>query len=305
MAQKRSSMAVLFADVSDSTRLYEALGDTAAFGNVREVIGLLKSVTEAFGGRVVKTIGDGLMCAFPDADAAANAAGEMQRQIVQRPPNQSGKVLTIRVGFHFGPVIQDGEDVFGDSVNVAARMAGVALAGQAITTSDTVAVLSPQLRDSVRRLDALPVKGKAEEIEVHELLWQSSSERTRTVIPGRTAPPTVPTGGPRIKLTHQGTELTFKETIYFGREAAGNHVVMSDPMTSRRHAKIELRGGKFVLIDQSANGTFVTLGSNAEMRLRREETILYGSGVIAFGHSASNPGAETVQFSCVTVLPAN
>jgi class 3 adenylate cyclase len=298
VAQQKTNMAVLFADVSDSTRLYEALGDTAAFGNVREVIGLLRGITEACRGRVVKTIGDGLMCAFPDADAAANAAADMQRQISQRPPLPSGKSLTIRIGFHLGPVIQDGEDVFGDSVNVAARMAGVALAGQAITTSDTVAALSPQMRESMRRLDALPVKGKTEEIVVHELLWQSSSERTRTVIPGRTAPPAVPTGGPRIRLTHQGTELTFKDTIYFGREAAGNHVVMADPMTSRRHAKIELRGGKFVLVDQSSNGTYVTLGRDGEIKLRREELLLHGSGVICFGHTASDPGAETVQFSC-------
>jgi len=296
--QEKINLAVLFADVSDSTRLYEALGDTAAFGNVREVIGLLKGITEAYRGRVVKTIGDGLMCAFPDADAAANAAADMQRQISQRPPLASGKSLTIRIGFHLGPVIQDGEDVFGDSVNVAARMAGVALAGQAITTSDTVAALSPQMRESLRRLDALPVKGKTEEIEVHELLWQSSSERTRTVIPGRMATPAVPIDGLCIKLTHQGKELTFRDTIYFGREAAGNHVVMADPMTSRRHAKIELRGGRFVLIDQSANGTFATLGSGGEIKLRREELILHGSGVIAFGHSASNPGAETVRFAC-------
>lgn len=299
MEQQKSSMAVLFADVSDSTRLYEALGDTAAFGNVRQVIGVLKDITEAFQGRVVKTIGDGLMCAFPAADAAASAAAEMQRRIAQLPPLQSGKALTIRIGFHFGPVIQDGEDVFGDSVNVAARMAGLALAGQAITTNDTVMVLSPAMQETMRRLDALPVKGKAEEIEVHELLWQESSDRSRTVIPGRApaAPSTVPTAGPRIKLTHQGEELTFKDTVYFGREAAGNHIVMADPLTSRRHAKIELRGGKFVLIDQSSNGTFVTLGSGVEIKLRREELILHGSGVICFGQSTATPGAETVRFT--------
>ena len=159
MAGQKVNLTVLFADVSDSTRLYESIGDTAAFGNVREVIGLLKGITDAFGGRVVKTIGDGLMCAFPVADAAASAAGEMQRQIAQRPPLKEGRKLTIRVGFHFGPVIQDGEDVFGDSVNVAKRMEELALAGQAITTGDTVAALSLQMRETVRRLDALPVKG--------------------------------------------------------------------------------------------------------------------------------------------------
>lgn len=297
MAQQKTNMAVLFADVSDSTRLYESLGDTAAFGNVREIIGLLKGITEAFEGRVVKTIGDGLMCAFPSADGAANAAGEMQRQIALRPPLKSGKQLTIRVGFHFGPVIQDGEDVFGDSVNIAARMAGLALAGQALTDADTVAVLSAQLRESTRQINALPVKGKTEEVEVHELLWQTSGDRT--IIPGRiSALVSMPSAGPSIKLTHQGRPRTFTDTIYFGREAAGNHVVVADPMSSRRHAKIELRAGKFVLIDQSSNGTFIVLGSNAELRLKREEMILYSSGRIAFGHSTTNPGAEVIEFNC-------
>lgn len=296
MAEQKINLTVLFADVSDSTRLYESIGDTLAFGNVREVIGLLKGITDAFGGRVVKTIGDGLMCAFPVADAAASAAGEMQRQIAQRPPLKDGKKLTIRVGFHFGPVILDGEDVFGDSVNVAARMSGLAFAGQAITTGETVAALSPQMREIVRRLDALPVKGKVEEVEVHELLWQASSDRT--VIPGRAAPAPAPAVGPRIRLVHRGKEQTFKDSIFIGRDATGNHLVVASNMASRRHAKIELRGSKFVLVDQSSNGTFVTLGNNAEMRLRREEAILYGSGVIALGQSAAAAGDEVVEFQC-------
>ncbi|MBI3043200.1 MAG: adenylate/guanylate cyclase domain-containing protein [Betaproteobacteria bacterium] len=296
MPEQKTRMAVLFADVSDSTRLYEALGDTAAFGNVRQVIGLLKGITEAFGGRVVKTIGDGLMCAFPEADAAAQAAGEMQKQIAQRPPLESGKKLTIRVGFHYGPVIQDGEDVFGDSVNVAARMAGLALSAQALTDADTVAALSAPLRESTRQINALPVKGKAEEVLVHELMWQVSSDRT--VIPGRSEPVSVPGGGPRIKLTHLGKQTTFKDTIYFGREAAGNHVVVADPMASRRHAKIELRAGKFVLVDQSSNGTYVIVGNAAEIRLKREEMILYSSGKFAFGHSTVDAGAEVIAFDC-------
>jgi len=51
-------------------------------------------------------------------------------------------------------------------------------------------------------------------------------------------------------------------------------------------------------VDQSSNGTFVTLGSNAEMKLRREEAILYGSGVIALGQSAAAAGDEVVEFHC-------
>jgi len=298
VAQEKTNMAVLFADVNDSTKLYESIGDTAAFGNVREVVGLMKGITDAYNGRVVKTIGDGLMCVFPSADGAASAAGEMQRQIAQRPPLKSGKQLTIRVGFHYGPVIQDGEDVFGDSVNVAARMAGLALSGQAITDSDTVAALSSSLRDTMRQINALPVRGKAEEIEVYELMWQASVDRT--VIPGRIAAPSVPSrpsSGPTLKLVYRGRELIARDTIYLGRDASNTMFIM-DPMASRRHAKIELRAGKFVLVDQSSNGTFVIVGNSAEHRLKREEMILYSSGKIAFGHSIADSAAEVVEFTC-------
>ncbi len=297
MAQEKTNMAVLFADVSDSTKLYEAIGDTAAFGNVREVIGLLKGITEAYQGRVVKTIGDGLMCVFPEADGCASAAGEMQRQVLQRPPLKSGKQLTIRVGFHYGPVIQAGEDVFGDSVNVAARMSGLALSGQAVTDSDTVAMLSSSLRDTVRQINALPVKGKAEEIEVYELMWQASVDRT--VIPGRTVPAVAskPVSGPTLKLVYRGREIIAKDTVYLGRDESNTLFVM-DPMCSRRHAKIELRGGKFVLVDQSSNGTFVIIGTSTEHRLKREEIILYSTGKIAFGHSIADSGVDVVEFNC-------
>jgi class 3 adenylate cyclase len=297
VGEQKTNLAVLFADVSDSTRLYEAIGDTAAYGNVREVLGMLKGVTEAYSGRVVKTIGDGLMCVFPGADAAASAAGEMQRQIAERPPLESGKTLTIRVGFHYGPVIEDGEDVFGDSVNVASRVAGLALAGQALTTTDTVAALSSSLRDTVRPINALPVKGKAEEIEVHELMWHASLDRT--VIPGRdqeAALEAKAASGPRIKLVYRGREIIADETVYLGRDAS-NTVFIMDPMASRRHAKIELRGGHFVLIDQSSNGTFVVIAEAPEMLLKRQELMLHSSGRIAFGHSTAE-GGDTVEFDC-------
>jgi len=103
--------------------------------------------------------------------------------------------------------------------------------------------------------------------------------------------------GPRLKLVYRGREIIAKETVYLGRDDS-NTVFIMDPMCSRRHAKIELRGGKFVLVDQSSNGTFITYSGNTEVRLKREEVILHGSGVIAFGRGVSDAGAETVHFDC-------
>jgi class 3 adenylate cyclase len=295
MASRKTSVAVLFADVSDSTRIYESLGDTTAFGKVRTVIGLLKGITETFRGRVVKTIGDGLMCVFPTADLAATAAGEMQAGVAQLPPIEGGRKLTLRAGYHFGPVIQDGEDVFGDSVNVAARMADLALAGQVLTTGETEATLSHHIRGWVRRLDAIPVKGKVAAVEVYEQLWQINTDATKIAGGPGTAVPAVNT---QIRVVYHGRELTFNNAIQFGREPAADLVVVAGPMISRRHAKIERRGQKFVLLDLSSNGTYVTLGTDPEIRLHREELVLHGSGIISFGQSTSAPGTETVEFHC-------
>jgi adenylate cyclase len=292
MVREKTSVAVLFADVSGSTRMYEALGDTAAFGKVQECLGLLKKIASAFGGRVVKTIGDGAMCVFPTADAAAQAAGEMQLQMAELPDDGKSRLM-IRIGFHFGPVIEEGEDVFGDSVNLAARLSGLALPSQVITSEETVETMSSNLQEMTRRITALPVKGKILEVDVHELMWQASSDRT--VIPGRRRA-SVPIGGPVIKVTYRGREILLKDTAWLGRDA-DNTVVIADKMASRKHAKIELRGDRFVLVDQSSNGTFVTM-SGSEMRLRREEIILHGSGVITLGHGASEAGEETVEFRC-------
>jgi len=288
----KTSLAVLFVDVSDSTKIYEALGDTAAFVAVRGCIDLLQEITKSFDGRVVKTIGDGVMCVFPKADAAAMAASEMQMKIAHQK-NTSGTKLMIRAGFFYGPVIEDGDDVFGDSVNVAARMAGLALSGQVITSGETVALLSPHLRKFTRRLDALPVKGKAEEVEVCELMWQIGSDHT--VMPTRHASGT--SGKALLHVTYRGVTVTLKGEATFGRDT-GNTVVVMDPTASRLHARVELRGGKFTLIDQSSYGTFVTIAGVSEIRLRREEMILHDSGIIAFGHSSRDTDDDVVEFRC-------
>src|SRR5271170_5137233 len=95
-----STQAVMFADVSGSTRLYESLGDREALRLVGACLVAMRAATEHCGGRVVKTIGDELMCAFPDAAGAAMAAAEMQAAI-----GEQHAPLTIRIGFDCGPVI--------------------------------------------------------------------------------------------------------------------------------------------------------------------------------------------------------
>lgn len=288
-----SAPAVLFADISGSTKLYDTLGDTQAKKMVDECIALMRAVVAQYGGRVIKTIGDEVMCVLPDADSGCLAATDMQLKIMALPVVATVK-RAIRVGFHAGPVIEENNDVFGDTVNLAARMAGLAKALQIITTQATVDRLSPLLRSSSRKIAALSVKGKGDDVEVCEVIWQASDELTMATPSIIIAPK--PT---RLVLRHGDTELVLEQanaSIVLGRDAACQ-IAVADRMASRQHARIERRQGKFMLIDQSTNGTFVAVAGEPEITLRREEVMLRAQGRIAFGHSVGDDGGDIVEFS--------
>ena len=116
----QTKCAVLFADVAGSTQLYETLGDEAARLLVGNCLQSLSRVTERHGGRVVKTIGDELMCRFPSADAAVTAARVMQ-EMTRKMSSAGGVTPSIRAGLHYGSMIEEDGDLFGDAVNLAAK----------------------------------------------------------------------------------------------------------------------------------------------------------------------------------------
>jgi class 3 adenylate cyclase len=287
-----SNLCVLFADVSGSTRLYEKLGDKEALQAVERCLNRMTRATEQFHGRVVKTIGDEVMAVFHTAEAGMEAACEMQQRVEALPPVR-GMRLAIRVGFHYGAAIEENNDVFGDTVNMAARMAGLAKAGQIITSGDTIDGLPRLLCQATRDLDALTVKGKAEDVRVFEVLWQGSDELTMKSAGVTPVAPLVA----RLTVLHAGTATVLDASnslMSLGRDAASD-IMITDKRASRSHARIERRRDKFVLIDQSTNGTYVTFDGEAEFVLKREEVILRGHGRVAFGH-ACDRDSDVVEF---------
>lgn len=297
MTGKERMLSILFADVSGSTRLYEKLGDTEALRAVERCIKRMERSIDGFRGRVVKTIGDEVMAVFEQAEDAFQAAVDMQLRIEDLPP-VSGVKLGIRLGFHTGPVIEDKDDYFGDTVNTAARLTGLAKAGQILTSGETIAQLPELLRESTRDLDQMAVKGKAEQLNVFEVLWQEGEELTMKA-------PSLKAGGGaatikpvRLCVRHAGKVLVVddkKGTLSLGRDASCD-LVITDRRASRNHAKIERRGDKYVLTDISTNGTYVTFSGEPEFFLRREDLILRGSGRIAFAGSASNESMDVIEF---------
>src|SRR6266540_1962846 len=132
--------AILFADVSGSTALYELLGDRPAAKAIEACLDELRGIVAKHDGQVVKTIGDEIMVVFGNGEAACNAALEMQQRVIALPPT-AGVKLAIRIGFHFGLVLEDKGDFWGDGVNTAARLAALAKRSEEHTSGATANAL--------------------------------------------------------------------------------------------------------------------------------------------------------------------
>ena len=286
----------MFADVSGSTRLYERAGDAIAHAAIEKCVGIFRDKTQQSGGRVIKTIGDEVMSVFADASGAAHAAAEIQTSIQELAP-VAGSKIGVRIGFHYGPVVEREGDVFGDAVNLAARLAGLAAKGQIMTSRETVDRMTPTQKAFSRRLYSIEVKGKAQEVDLYEILWQQSGEET--ALATRADSTVRPQQHARMTLKYLGQEIVLdsdRNGLTLGRDKFAD-VTIVDRMGSRLHGKIEYRLGKFILADHSANGTYVTFESEPEIVLRREEVVLRGNGSIAFGQSRKT-ASEVAEFSC-------
>ena len=288
-----SAGCVLFADVSGGTKLYETAGDEAAHQAIDLCLRLFSALTVQHGGRVVKTVGDEVMAVFPDASHAGAAARDIQLGMHDMAP--VGKVrLGVRIGMHQGPVVEKGGDVFGDTVNLAARLAEMATRGQIITSLDTVQLLTPIQKMDCRQLYSIPVKGKEKDVPICELMWTDADDATQVVAQRASTD-----AGTALRLVYRTRVLVVggdKRTVVLGREGTAD-LVIADRMASRAHCEIEQRQDKFVLADHSANGTFLSIDGDREIVLRREEFTLRGRGWIAFGQSKTT-ATDILEFYC-------
>lgn len=289
-------VAILFADVVGSTQLYEQLGDVKAREMVGRCLEIMREATEAFGGDVIKTMGDEVMSTFPTADDAMNAARRMQESISTSHELSHDKGhVAIRIGCHFGPVVQEQRDIFGSAVHIANRMTSQAKAKQIITTLSTVERLSPDWQSMARQIDIATVRGKADEVVLFEVLWQP--EEATSMLP--TVPWTKRSGqAKRLSLRYQGKEITVGEgrkSVTLGR-AEDNDLVVKGNLISRLHARVEASRDKFTLFDESTNGTFVQTDTGEEIFVRRDSTQLTGEGVIGLGRVAQPGTALAVHY---------
>jgi GTPase len=132
-------------------------------------------------------------------------------------------------------------------------------------------------------------------------MWEASRNSGRQ--PEAQPPVSQFNGVARVRLLHHGHETAVVTKIVIGRRA-GNDIELSDPRASRDHALIERRDDKFVLVDRSSHGTYISLNGSGERKLHHGELVLQGNGVLSFAYPPGHQGVEVVEFWCEPADPA-
>ncbi len=290
MGGRSMTQAILFADVCDSSRLVEELGAEEALGTLEVTLDELARSTERHGGRVVDRIGDEVMSAFPGAAAAARSAVDMQRGVRgMRRRGDLPAVVSVRVGFHYGEVLEDQGRLFGDVIYTARRMATLAHREQVYFPSEIRAELDGDGGFALREVGAAVVPGKRGRYDVVELVWDPDLLTL--------GPTTLPSElrARAVELSYDGESWWVGEDrtqITFGRDGSCD-LTIADRSVSRQHGRVEARPGSFVLVDHSTNGTRVLEFGRGWRAVHRDETRLLGSGLFSLG---PGPEAQVVQY---------
>jgi adenylate cyclase len=270
--------AVLFADLVGSTRLYESLGDREAHAVVAGCLGGIREAVERFDGNLVKTIGDGVMATFVSADAAFRCAEAIVTGM-RCAALGSDRPLGVHVGFHFGPVLEANGDVFGDTVNVAARLMQLAENQRIFTTGSTTLHLEEPLRARLLRVGRVAIRGRRDPVDLFELTTGNETLTRWVDVPREEE---ADASGAWLEIHCAGSEHVLRGAgggLTIGRDAS-NDLVLKSPSASRFHARVERRSRGWYLVDRSRNGTLVVPDGGSPTRLRREDVRIEGSGTL-------------------------
>ena len=290
MAQNSRPLSILFADISKSSYIYESLGDHRAREVISRVLESLSGEAMKFEGRVIKTLGDAAMCTFEVADNAVAAAKSMLLTLnspIDDLPDTP--VVNIHIGIHYGMVVEENNDIFGDAVNVAARVVDYANPRQIVVTRETIVNLTESSAHSIRYVATVTVKNISGEIELFEIGFENQ-DLTMVLDTRKVAEEICPS----LYLT-RGDELIVidisRPMISIGREEH-NDIVVKYSWISRTHARIENRNGIIVLTDKSTNGIFVYPAHADSIYLNKSEQPLTGEGVIILGREKTDDNTE-------------
>lgn len=299
MDSTEKNATILFADIVDSSRLYSELGDEVAQPLIAQGLDLLTDIVTQYYGKVIKTIGDEVLATFDSTTHAAEAALFMQKMITGTSFGPDKKHLNIKIGLHAGTVIWQEGDVFGNSVNVAARLVAQAKPKQILISKATLHDVDKSIPLISRHIDTMKLKGIQDAIEVYDIS-SNEDEGSQTITLATEISGALDEPEKNLALTlkfNKKSHLINAEntTLKFGRDET-NHVIVDQPSASRFHARIDYEKGRFILVDQSTNGTYVKQSDGTTAHVHRDKFTLSGQGLISLGQPIAPETANKISF---------
>ena len=295
---------VVFTDLHGSTAAFGALGNVRAAEAITRITSRISSMCSSHRGRLVKTLGDGVMVVFPDTGDAIDFVLDVQR-LHHRPSSRViGDVkLPIRIGLACGDIEVLSGDCYGDAVNVAARLCDLCGPDQIWASASVIEQMEQRRDASVRFLGPIHIRGRMESCDVYQLEWREEEPSDFLTMQAGLAIDAFGVGdvlGKVVTLSFAEQVVTFKSfelPANIGRIKSADFVV-SDPRVSRTHAKLEWRNGGIILVDLSSYGTWVRFSDDVrgDLLLRRDECVLHGTGSLALGASFADPTTPCIQF---------
>ena len=290
-----TKLVILFADISNSSALYSRFGDEQARRLVANCLNVLTQEVVNHQGTLIKTIGDEIMCTFPFPVFALKAA--MAMQVAAAGIHLEGaQPLGIRIGFHYGDVICEAGDVYGDTVNVAARVTSITRAQQIMITRAVADLLPPELRSKVRQIMRAEFRGKQEALDIFHIIRDEEDTTITRVGLSKSRKPSEARNELLLRYNHQVVIINGQsKSAVFGRGDNCDIAILNN-YSSRQHARLEYNYGKFVLTDHSANGTYIRFNDNHVIHLVHQEILLHGAGTLSLGQSFSENPSELIEF---------
>lgn len=297
---------VVFTDLHGSTAVFETSGNARATEIVTEITSWIATQCERHGGRVVKTLGDGVLAMFPEGHRAVNAVVDLQRLHTKRLMRGQPELrMAMRIGVASGEVEIVAGDCYGDAVNVAARLCDLCGPHQIWASAASLNEVDEMSGIAFRVLGPINIRGRAESCNVYQIEWREEVATDFLTMQGELDPlyasGDVDALGREIELTWMGSTKRFKSfelPIQIGRIRDVEFVV-NDPRVSRTHARLEWRNGSVVFVDASSYGSWIRFSgaTGSDVLLRRDECVLHGRGELALGASFADASVPTVGFS--------
>lgn len=290
--RQEGGLSVLCADIVGGARLLHRFEEPEAAYAVSRCEKRIRLAVESHGGCLVKRTDSGLMAFFEGKGDPLQSAIEMQHRVSDLPPS-AGLPLAVRVGICTGHEAKEARYFPGEGANPAVSLSTATEPGHILLSVPRRVKVFDRLQLALDSGPDLALSCGKRRLGVFQVGWQAHDQVALKAVLSQLG-----MSAGRLFVRHRGTQIVLDESRPFTRigRQPDCDLIMRDARCSRIHGTIERRLDRFVFVDRSTNGTFVTFENQPEMRVHRKEVTLFGSGQLSFGASASANGVDLVQF---------